>query len=261
MSRSGYYKWLRNLGRPKKDKEDKIRITDLYTNLKGIYGYRRLKVLYDQKYKKVINHKKIYRIMKELGLRSIIRRKRKNFYKSAAIIKPNILSQNFRSEKINRKWATDVTNLYYQNSRIYLSIILDLYNREVISYSISQRNDNLLVIGTIKGIMQKTNDLKGIILHSDQGYQYTTEYYSNLLSSLGIIQSMSRRGNCLDNAPVECFFSHLKSELMYTTKFSSKEEMIEEVEKYIKFYNTERIQIKLNKMSPVCYKNQLSTNS
>lgn len=230
------------------------RIQGLYGEVKGIYGYRRLKAVYEQRYGEVVNHKKIYRIMRELGIRSIIRRKRKYFGNASKIIKPNILEQNFRAEKSNSKWSTDITNLYYKNIRFYLCVILDLYNREILSYIISNRNDNQLVINTIMKATEKPEDIPGVILHSDQGSQYTTEYYSNLLLSKGIVQSMSRRGNCLDNAPVECFFSHLKSELIYTTRFSSEEEMKHGIDEYIRFYNQVRIQQKLNNLSPISYK-------
>ena len=192
--------------------------------------------------------------MLKLGIRSVIRRKRKYFGNASKIIKPNILEQDFRTGKSNSKWSTDVTNLYYKNNRFYLCVILDLYNREILSCIMSSKNDNQLVISTINKATSRRENMVGVILHSDQGSQYTTEYYSKLLLSKGIIQSMSRRGNCLDNAPVECFFSHLKSELIYTTKFSSEEEMKQGIEEYIRFYNQERIQQKLNNLSPITYK-------
>lgn len=242
---------------------DIFRVTYLYHRYKGIYGYRRLKAAYVKEYGIRINHKKVYRIMKKAGLKSIIRKRRKGFYNAAPLIKPNILGQDFKTDRINAKWTTDITNLYFDNKTIYLSVILDLCNREILSYEMSQKKDNHLVIGTIKEAVNKAKNIEGVILHSDQGSQYTTEYYSNLLKSYGIVQSMSRRGNCLDNAPVECFFSHLKCELIYTIKFQSKEHMINEVEKYINFYNQKRIQVKLKNLSPVSYRTQeiRTTNS
>lgn len=194
--------------------------------------------------------------MREMGIKAKQRRKRRNYNQGTAIIKPNVLDQDFKTESINNKWTTDITYLIYNNSRMYLSIILDLYNREVVSYELSHRNDNQLVIKTLNRAIEKIKDVSGIILHSDQGSQYTTEYYSRFLNSNKMIQSMSRKGNCLDNAPVECFFSHLKSELMYINSFSSEQEMIEGVESYIRFYNHERIQQKLNYLSPVSYRKQ-----
>jgi len=232
----------------------KEKLMGLYREVKGIYGYRRIKAAYEQKYGEIINHKQVYRIMSELGIKSIIRRKRKYYGNASKIIKPNILAQNFRAEESNSKWSTDITNLYFKNIRFYLSVILDLYNREILSYMISHKNDNQLVINTIRKVSEGTGKISGVILHSDQGSQYTTEYYSRLLLSKGIVQSMSRRGNCLDNAPVECFFSHLKSELVYIRKFSSEDEMQRGIEEYIRFYNNERIQQKLNNRSPISFK-------
>jgi transposase InsO family protein len=232
----------------------------LYDQYKGIYGYRRLKAAYEQTYSGVINHKRIYRIMREMGIKSRVRRKRKAFSRGTPVIKPNILNQEFKSEKANRKWVTDITNLYYNNTKIYLCAILDLYNLEVLSYIMSRKKDNFLVTRTLREAINKSNQLEGTILHSDQGSQYTTEYYSNILKEAGITQSMSRRGNCLDNAPIECFFSHLKSELIYINKYSTEKELTEGVREYIKFYNNKRIQLKLKKLSPVTYRLQDSQN-
>lgn len=192
--------------------------------------------------------------MKDLGIRSVIRRKRKYFGNAVKLRKPNIIHQNFKAAASNIKWVTDITYLYYNNMRFYLSVILDLYNREVISYVVSNRNDIKLVEKTIMNAVLDTKDVSGVILHSDQGSLYTSEFYSRLLKSYGIIQSMSRKGNCLDNSPVECFFSHLKSELIYTTRFNTPQEMHQGVDQYISFYNKERIQKNLNYQSPQIYK-------
>jgi putative transposase len=254
VTRSGYYKWLKSDKIRQAEEEIKAKVIYLYNKYKGIYGYRRLKISYNQEYGEIINHKKIYRIMRQMGLKSKIRRKRKVFTSCTPIIRPNILNQNFKAEKKNKKWVTDITNLYYNNTRIYLSVIMDLYNLEVVSYFMSRKKDNHLVSDTLSKAIRGRKELEETILHSDQGSQYTTEHYSNLLEKAGIQQSMSRRGNCLDNAPVECFFSHLKSELIYTTKFSSEQEMIEAVKQYINFYNNERIQLKLKNLPPVTYR-------
>lgn len=220
-----------------------------------MYGYRRLKVVYERKYSRIMNHKKILRIMREMGIKAIQRRKRKNYNQSTAVIMPNVLNQHFSSAKLNRKLCTDITCFIYNSSRLYLSVILDLYNREVVSYQISKHNDNELVISTIQKAFEKI-ELRGAILHSDQGSQYTTTYYHKLLESKGIIQSMSRKGNCLDNAPIECFFSHLKSETIYTKKYKSEKELIIAIKEYIKYYNEQRLQRKLNYLSPVQYRYQ-----
>ena len=256
VSRSGYYKWIKTENRMGTKEEVRERVLNLYNQFNGIYGYRRLQVAYEQKYGGVINHKRIYRIMREMGIKSRVRRKRKAYNRGTPIIKPNLLNQRFKVERANRKWVTDITNLYYNNTKIYLSAILDLYNLEILSYKMSRKNDNFLVARTLMEAINKSTRLEGTILHSDQGSQYTTEYYSNILKEAGMIQSMSRRGNCLDNAPIECFFSHLKSELIYLNKYNTEQELINAVKEYIKFYNNKRIQINLRKLSPVTYRLQ-----
>ena len=194
--------------------------------------------------------------MRLLALKSKIRRKRKNYPKegNAVEISPNLLMRDFRASGENEKWTTDITYLLYGYKRAYLSVILDLYNLEVVSYTVSYYNNLQLALGTVKKACIKREHAAGVILHSDQGGQYTSRDYSTLLEGKGIRQSMSAKGNCLDNAPAECFFSHLKSELIYLDKFSSIEEMIKKVEEYIDFYNNRRIQLKLNKMAPVEYR-------
>ena len=138
----------------------------------------------------------------------------------------------------------------FNNQRLYLSAIYDLYNNEVVAYQISDRNDLKLVIETIKKARKKRN-VKGTIIHSDQGYQYTSRQYQNLLQKYGMVSSMSRKGNCLDNACIENFFGHLKTEVMYLNYFKEKEEVCKAIKKYISFYNFDRFQKKLNNRSPV----------
>ena len=194
--------------------------------------------------------------MKELGLKSRIRRKRKYYSKenSKEQISPNLLMRDFKALRADEKWATDITYLLYGNRKAYLSVILDLYNLEVVSYGVSYSNNLQLAAGVVMKACLKRGYTKGVILHSDQGGCYTSRYYCKLLEKRGIRQSMSAKGNCLDNAPAECFFSHLKSELIYLEDFASMEEMIMKVEEYIDFYNNRRIQLRLNKMAPVEYR-------
>lgn len=236
------------------------RIQEAYKTHRGRYGYRRITAYLNKGTEERINHKKVYRIMKKMGLQARIRRKRKYYSKenNVAVVKPNLLNREFLANKLNQKWVTDITYLFYGNQRIYLSVIVDLYNREVVAYNMSKNNDNQLVIKTLQNAFIKTNNTKDILLHSDQGSQYTSRFYAATLSRNGIMQSMSNRGNCLDNAPCECFFSHLKSELIYIEEFTSLEHMVKEVEDYIKFYNNSRIQLRLKKMAPVEYRNHFN---
>lgn len=255
-SRSCYYRWLRDSGKREEKLDEYARLRRLYNQSMGLYGYRRLKIIYERTYHSCINGKKILRIMREIGIKAIQRRKRRNYNQATAIIRPNLLNQQFMSERLNRKWCTDTTCFIYNNSRLYLSVILDLYNREIVAYEISKRNDNQLVLRTLEKAFLKIRKVKDIIIHSDQGSQYTTEYYNKLLLSKEMVQSMSRRGNCLDNAPVECFFSHLKSETIHSRKYASEEGLKNAIEQYIKYYNKERIQKKLNYLSPVNYRDK-----
>ena len=196
--------------------------------------------------------------MRELGVQAKIRKKRK-FYrcKSEHITAPNILGRDFKATRPNKKWATDVTYLQFQNQTLYLSAIYDMFNNEVISYKISERNDLKFVIETVQAARKK-RDVTGVLLHSDQGSQYTSRQYKNLLKNYHITQSMSRKGNCLDNACMENFFGHLKAELMYINRFRNKQEVIQAVHEYIQFYNEARIQTKLNDLSPVEYRTKVA---
>jgi transposase InsO family protein len=261
VSRSGYYKWI-NKGntiteKQKEDNQIKELILSCHQEVNGIYGYYRVKAWLSRKHNLIVNHKRVYRLMKEMGIQARIRVK-KTFYKKnkSHIIVENILNREFQATKPNEKWATDITYLMFNNRRLYLSVIYDLYNNEVVAYETSERNDLKLVMDTIKKAKKRRN-VKGIILHSDQGFQYTSRQYQNLLKKYGIVPSMSRKGNCLDNACVENFFGHLKSELMYLSVFNNNQQVIKAIKKYIRFYNHDRFQKKLNNLSPIEYRTKV----
>ena len=169
-------------------------------------------------------------------------------------IAPNMLERNFKAERPNQKWATDVTEFSIQGTKCYLSPIIDLYNREVISYNISYRPTLDLVMSMIDDAFVKIPDQTNLILHSDQGWHYQHSSYRLKLKQKGIRQSMSRKGNCLDNAAVESFFGVLKSELLYLQKFKSLQHFQNELEEYMDYYNNRRIKAQLNGMSPVDYR-------
>jgi len=201
-----------------------------------------------------INQKKVQRLMKLLGLQAKIRRKRKfiTYVKSNEKVK-NILNREFFPSLPGKKLVTDISYLTVGNLRMYLSVLIDLYNKEVVEYIISNHMPLNIATDLINKYIQK-NTVNGTMIHSDQGTHYTAQVYQNLLKEYHIIQSMSRRGCCYDNACVENFFGHLKSELIYNIKINSKEQLQKEVEQYIIFYNNERIQLKLKGMSPVEYR-------
>jgi putative transposase len=264
VSRAGYYKWKARQGKiTAKDKEDEELQALLkcgYARHRGTYGYRRLNSWLNAQTGCTYNHKRIYRLLDKIGLKAKIRR-RKRWYgnaTTATIVYPNILNRDFKAEKPNQKWVTDVTYLPGPSKTLYLSAIKDLATNEIVAYQISDRNDLNLVQDTLLAAIKKQKKkVHGILIHSDQGFQYTSKQYQTLLKRYGMTASMSRKGNCLDNAAMENFFGHLKSELLYIEKFQSNSELEDAVRSYIRYYNEERIQLKLNKLAPVAYRRQL----
>lgn len=260
VSRSGYYKWVKRQGQPsQKQLEDerlKKKIKECHEELKGIYGYRRVKVWLKRTYKLNINHKRVQRLMREMGICAVIRKKRPYYGKKEPyVISDNHLNREFHASKPNEKWVTDITYLIFNGQKLYLSAIKDLYNNEIVAYHISSRNDIKLVLDTLKKAIKKRN-VNGLLLHSDQGFQYTSRQYNNLLKRYNIKASMSRKGNCLDNACMENFFSHFKAECFNLYSFRTAEEVKDAVHKYIRFYNHQRFQKKLNNLSPYEYRTQ-----
>lgn len=262
VSRSGYYKWLRYQEYPsqrqKEEQKLKMIITAAYQRFKGIYGYPRIQAWLHKTYGIQINLKRVYRLMKELGIQARIRKKRKFFgRREQVVVSENKLNRDFAASRPLEKWATDITFVIFNGRRLYLSVIYDLFNNEVVAYRISKRNDLKLVMDTVKAAIKK-RDVSGLLLHSDQGYQYTSKKYNELLQASNITVSMSRKGKCLDNACIEGFFSHLKTECLYINTFTQDEEVQKAIKQYIHFYNNERIQVRLNNLSPVQYRAQIA---
>jgi len=256
MARSTYYYQLRLLNLPDKDGYIKDLIISIYHSHKGRYGYRRI-TLELRNNTLIINHKKVARIMNELGIKSLVRPKKYRSYKGdEGKIAPNIIERNFQADEPNEKWTTDVTEFNLLGQKRYLSPILDMFNGEIISHTISSSPNLKLIIKMLKGAMNKRSQGKNLILHSDQGWQYQHSLYQNTLKDNGITQSMSRKGNCLDNAMMESFFGILKSELFYIEKFKSMDEFEYELNNYIDYYNNDRIKTKLKGLSPVKFRTQ-----
>lgn len=254
MARSSFYYHQKALN--KKDKYGKVKtlIKQIYHRHKGRFGYRRITLMMKQQ-GIVINHKTVLRLMKALGLKSIIRVKKYRSYRGEqGRIAPNILERNFKADQPNRKWATDVTEFNVSGSKLYLSPIIDLYNGEIISYDLSERPAFAQVMNMLKKGFRKIKNTENLIIHSDQGWQYQMKTYQHMLKEKGIIQSMSRKGNCLDNAVIENFFGTLKSEMFYTKKFKTIDELKKEIKKYINYYNNDRIRLNLKGKSPVQYR-------
>jgi putative transposase len=260
MARSSFYYHQKQSKSSDKYKHIKELIKSIYQKHKGRYGYRRIT---DELQNRaiIINHKTVFRLMKLLGLKSIIRVKKYKSYKGEnGKIAPNILQRNFKATAPNQKWATDITEFNVSGNKLYLSPIIDLYNQEIISYELTERPAFKQVVMMLRKAFKKISNNTYLLLHSDQGWQYQMKQYQYLLKKKGITQSMSRKGNCLDNAIIENFFGTLKSEMFYTQKFKSIEQLKKEIDKYIIYYNNERIKSNLNKMSPIKYRTHYYQN-
>jgi putative transposase len=254
MARSSFYYYQKRFQMKDKYAEIKQLIKHIYHKHKGRLGYRRITLLLKEK-GIIINHKTVLRLMKVLGIKSIIRvKKYKSYRGEQGRIAPNILERNFKAVIPNQKWATDVTEFNVSGNKLYLSPIIDLFNGEIISYDLSERPVFSQIVRMLKKSFRKIKNTDNIILHSDQGWQYQMKSYQNLLKEKDIIQSMSRKGNCLDNAVIENFFGTIKSEMFYTKKFGSVQELKKEIVKYIHYYNHDRIRLNLKGKSPVQYR-------
>ncbi len=254
IPRSTYYYWVKNRNRPDRDIEFKKLIQSIYDEHEGRYGYRRIRDELTNRGHKV-NHKKVQRLMEELGLKSLVRMKKYRSYKGTmGKIVPNILNRNFKAQKPNEKWITDITEFKLFGEKLYLSPILDLYNGEIITYTIGSRPVYSLVSTMLDQAIEKVTDKAKLLIHSDQGWHYQMKQYRHALKQHGITQSMSRKGNCYDNAVIEKFFGIKKSEFLYLKEFDSVGHLKLELDKYINYYNNKRIKTKLKGMSPVQYR-------
>ena len=241
ISKRTYYKY-RNSDDP--DYLDYLMIKKVFDDSKGTYGYRRITEGLKIEYGVIFNHKKVIRIMRKYNIKpEYIRRIRPNigYKRIEENIKTDLLKRNFKTNALNKVWDTDVTYLIFKGKRLYLSTIIDLYDRHVVSYNISKFNDINLVMTTLNDAIKKEKDVHGLIIHSDQGFQYTSYQYKAVCESNGITISMARKGTPLDDAPIESWHALLKKETLYNNNITSLEEYIQLVEEWIEFYNTTRI--------------------
>ena len=246
VSRSGYYDFIKRMDKPEQDAELLEKIKECQNRTDKTYGYRRVwKWLKDRNIAK--NPKTVLRIMKKYGLLSEIRRRRKWVNLGQQVHKyENLLNRQFRADNPNVKWVTDISYIHTKEGVLYLSMIRDLYDNSIVAYKTSSRQTVNLVLDTIRLAMKKEKKRVAaeLQLHSDQGFQYTSQGYFNLTQSYGIIPSMSRKGNPYDNAMAENFFSILKTECIYRHKPKTFAEANDLIDRYIHFYNYERIQNK-----------------
>jgi len=233
----------------------KSRIHALYKRHKGRYGYRRITAALRQDGEH-INHKTVQRVMQTLGLKSLVRPKKYRSWRGQQATVPNLLSRQFQAQRPNQKWVTDVTEFNVRGNKLYLLPMLDLYNGEIVAYTTNTRPQFSLVGDMLKKALTKLTGKDAPLLHSDQGWQYQMPAWRRQLAGRGLTQSMSRKGNCLDNAVMESFFGTLKSEFFHLNDFSNVEQLQAGIRQYIRYYNNERIKTKLNGLSPVQYRNQ-----
>ena len=256
IPRSTFYYHLKALSKPDKYADVKKRISEIYHENRGRYGYRRVTLSLHREGKQ-INHKAVQRLMGTLSPKAAIKVKRYRTYRGeVGQTAPNVLQRDFKATRPNEKWVTDVTEFAVNGRKLYLSPVIDLFNNEVISYSLSERPVMNMVENMLDQAFKKLNPHEHPVLHSDQGWQYRMRRYQNILKEHGIKQSMSRKGNCLDNAVVECFFGTLKSECFYLDEFSNISELKDAVTEYIEYYNSRRISLKLKGLTPIEYRNQ-----
>lgn len=256
LPRSVYYYHCKALTRPDSNCEVMSQIKDIFHRHKGRYGYRR--VTFElRKSGLSINHKKVQRLMVELGLKSTVRPKRyKSWRGEVGKIAPDLLKRDFSADKPNQKWVTDVTEFRVGEQKVYLSPVIDLYNQEVISYEVRKSSALALVVDMLKAAIRKLKWHEKPIFHSDQGWQYQNKMIQNKLKDVGLSQSMSRKGNCLDNAVAENFFGILKTEMYHGENFEDADHLIRSIKEYIDYYNHKRIKLKLKGLSPIEYRNQ-----
>ncbi len=254
MARSTFYYHTKRLGQT--DGYDAVRehIRAIYDKHNGRYGYRRITAQLRNEGTD-INHKTVQKLMGQMGLKAKRRRQHYRSYKGErGKIAPNVINRNFHTTAPDQKWATDVTQMKIKDRWVYLSPILDMFNGEIVSYVISDSPDLKMVMTMLDNALKKRDVQGTLILHSDQGWHYQHKRYQKALADRHITQSMSRKGNCLDNAMMENFFGLMKNELLYLQEWDSVEQFKAALRNYIRYYNDDRIKLRLNGKSPVQYR-------
>ncbi|MHA6194559.1 IS3 family transposase [Pseudomonas wadenswilerensis] len=259
LPRNTFYYQVRRHQEPDKDAALRELVREIYHKEKGLYGYRRIALAIRSR-GIVVNKKVIERLMAEEGLKSLVRPKKYRSYKgTVGKIAPNLLERNFTAQRPNQSWVTDVTEFKVGPLKLYLSPVMDLYNSEIVAYEIARRPSYDLVGNMLEKALNCLGEEPRLILHSDQGWQYQQRQYREKLEARGVKQSMSRKGNCLDNAAMESFFGTLKAEFFYLNRFESIEELEAGLDEYIRYYNHDRIKLRLDGLSPVEYRTQAAS--
>ena len=254
VSRSGYYNYVKRMDTPAWDLPLAEKIRECQEMCGKTYGYRRVHIWLERN---GIHHnpKTIFRVMQKYGLLSVVRRKKYRQYGEYLHRYPNLLNRNFSAAKPNEKWVTDISYIPTKQGFLYLSVIRDLYDNSIVAYKTGTEQNVNLVLNTIRAAKKKEKVTAELQLHSDQGFQYTSQAYFKLTQSYSIMPSMSRRGNPYDNALAENFFSILKTECIHRVKLQTFSEARRLIEEYIYFYNNQRIQLK-TKLTPLEQRSQ-----
>ena len=259
LARSTYYDECKRMDQSDKYAPVKVEIQKVFQEHRGRYGYRRITAELRNR-GIVCNHKVVSRLMKELGLVCRVRMKKYRSYRGeTGRIAPNLLERNFAASRPNEKMVTDITEFHLFGQKLYLSVLLDLYDRKIVSYTVSDRPVLKMVTDMLHQAFETIPDGTNLIVHSDKGWHYQHRQYRQMLRAKGIRQSMSRKGNCLDNAVVENFFGLLKSELLYLQKFQSMEQFKQELAAYLAYYNTKRIKLSLGGLPPAVYREKMQS--
>lgn len=257
LARSTYFYHQARMSRPDPQAELKDAIREAFEQARGRYGHRRIHtVLVRQGW--VVAKKTVLALMRQLRLRCKVRKRRLyNSYKGLlGKVAPNVLERDFTAELPGQKWVTDVTEFNLPDGRLYLSPVIDLFDRSVIAFTTGPSPTLDLTNDSLQAALKTRQGGQDLIVHSDQGMNYQHRSWGRLLANAGATQSMSRKGNCLDNAMVENFFGHLKTELFHGENFRNRDELVHEIHEYIHWYNHERISTTLKGLSPVQYRTQ-----
>lgn len=260
LARSTFFYHQARLAQPDPQADLKAAIRDAFKETKGRYGHRRIHTTLTRKGWQVAK-KTVLKLMRQLGLVCQVRRKRRyNSYRGEiGKIAPNLLDRDFTADAPNRKWVTDVTEFRIGEDKLYLSPVMDLFDRQIIAYSIGASPNLELTNSALRDAIGTLGAGQHPLVHSDQGFHYQHASWRHLLDHAGAIQSMSRKGNCLDNAVIESFFGHLKEELFQHTTFLTTDALHIALDEYLHWYNTERIMTKHKGLSPVQYRTQALT--
>ena len=262
VTRSGYYQWLKHSDEQENDHDDYLRIKEIFDSGKRKYGFRTVQMKLFSEKKIIMNHKKVNRIMKKYHL--FVKIRTTNPYK--AIMKKSLehrtcenkLAREFKQAVPFKALSTDITYLSFNHRFAYLSVIKDIASREVVGWNMARHLEMNLVLDTVEDMKKNLPSFRDTLIHSDQGFHYTNPQYIEKIKGLNMIQSMSRKGNCIDNAPIESFFGHLKDDVDYKD-CKTFEELYLRIGEYMEYYNNDRQQWDLKKMTPVEYRNHLLT--